>query len=79
MWCDNIQIFNCFEISLCISMPFSFICIHFALINGLLVKGLFIAVIEFVIRYPNNICKKSYCYLHCIHMLKKITILDLFV
>jgi hypothetical protein len=35
MWCDNIQIFNCFEIGF-----------HFVLINGLLVKGLFIVVIK---------------------------------
>jgi hypothetical protein len=45
-WCDNIQNFNCFEIGLCIGMPFSPICIHFVLINGLLVKGLFIVVIK---------------------------------
>jgi hypothetical protein len=44
MWCDNIQIFNCFEIDLCIGMPFSLICIHFVLINGLLIKGLFIVI-----------------------------------
>lgn len=46
MWCDNIQFFNCFELGLCIGMPFSLICIHFVLINGLLVKGLFIVVIK---------------------------------
>jgi hypothetical protein len=48
MWCENIQIFNCFEIGLCIAMPFSLICIHFVLINGLLIKGLFIVVNKFM-------------------------------
>jgi len=48
MWCDNIEIFNCFEIGLCISMPFSLICIHFVLINGLLIKGLCIVRINFM-------------------------------
>jgi hypothetical protein len=79
MWCDNIQIFNCFEIGLRIGMPFSLICIHFVLINGLLIKGLFIGYKIYVIGDPNNICKKSYGYLHLIHMLQKITILDWFV
>jgi hypothetical protein len=80
MWCDNIQFFNCFEIGLCIGMPFSLICIHCVLINGLLIKGLFIVVNKiYVIGDPNNICKKSYGYLNLIHMLKKIAILDWFV
>jgi len=48
MWCDNIQFFNCFEIGLCIGMPSSLICIHFVLINGLLIKGSFIVVIKFM-------------------------------
>jgi hypothetical protein len=48
MWCDNIQFFYCFQIGLCIDMPFSLICIHFVLINGLLVKGLFIVDIQFM-------------------------------
>jgi hypothetical protein len=80
MWCDNIQIFNRFEIGLCIGMPFSLICIHFVLINGLLIKRIVYCCYKiYVIGYPNNICKKSYDYLHLIYMLIKITVLDWFV
>jgi hypothetical protein len=76
MWCDNIQIFNCFEIGLCIGMPFSLICIHKWFIGK---RIIYCCYKMYVIGDPNNICKKLYYYLHLIHMLKKITILDWFV